>query len=186
MPAVSACLTSAFFEDPVWGRWAFPDPSSRAEPLSRLMGFWANAAMRNPWVRMTEKAEAVAAWIPPGVAELTADGEVAFEVLVDQLFGPRADELHALFELFEQHHPKQDPHYYLSLWATHREHAGKGLGTQLIDDNLARIDAEHMPAYLESSNPANIGRYEALGFHPRSEFGPTGGPVITSMWREAR
>ena len=186
VPAVSACLTSAFSEDPVWGKWAFPDPASRTERLGGLMRFWAQAGIRHPWVRMTEDAEAAAVWIPPGVPELTTDEEAAFEVLVADLLGPRADELNDLFELFDEHHPSEEPHYYLSLWGTHRDHIGRGLGTALISDNLARIDAERMPAYLESTNPANLVRYEALGFRRRSEFGPAGGPVITTMWREAR
>ena len=28
-----------------------------------------------------------------------------------------------------------------------------------------------MPAFLESTNPVNLPRYEALGFERRSEFG---------------
>jgi hypothetical protein len=43
-----------------------------------------------------------------------------------------------------------------------------------------------MPAYLESTNPVNLPRYEALGFRPRAEFGYADSPVITTMWREAR
>ena len=43
-----------------------------------------------------------------------------------------------------------------------------------------------MPAYLESTNPRNLPRYEALGFRARSTFGPAGGPVVTTMWRDAR
>ncbi|MEA2217203.1 MAG: hypothetical protein QOK19_2764 [Solirubrobacteraceae bacterium] len=186
LDAVSACLTSAFFDDPVWGDWAFPERAGRAERLGPLMRFWAQAAISSPWVRMTENAEAVAVWIPPGVAELTAGEETAFELLVAELWGPRAGELSDLFEGFEQQHPRDAPHYYLSLWGTHRDSAGRGLGTALINESLARIDTERMPAYLESTNPANLGRYESLGFRRRAEFGPPGGPVITTMWREPR
>jgi GNAT superfamily N-acetyltransferase len=92
---------------------------------------------------------------------------------------------HALFDYFGEHHPTDEPHYYLSLWATHHDHAGRGLGTALIHDNLTHIDAQRMPAYLESTNPANLPRYEALGFRRRAEFGPVDGPLITTMWREA-
>jgi GNAT superfamily N-acetyltransferase len=134
-------------------------------------------------VRITEWAEAVAVWIPPNVPEMTPAEEAGFERLVGELFGARAGELEALFAEFERHHPAE-PHYYLSLWGTHRDHAGRGLGTALIEQCLAQIDSEGMPAHLESSNPANIPRYEALGFRPRAEFGPPGGPVITTMWRE--
>jgi hypothetical protein len=186
LDAVSACLTSAFYDDPVWGDWAFPERAGRAERLCRLMRFWAQAAIGSPWVRMTRNAEAAAVWIPPGVDELTTDEETAFRLLVAELFGPRAGELGDLFERFDQQHPRAEPHYYLSLWGRHREQAGSGLGTALMNESLARIDAERMPAYLESTNPANLGRYESLGFRRRAEFGPPGGPLITTMWRASR
>lgn len=185
LPAVAACLTSAFHDDPLWGRWTFPDERSRPARLYRLMHFWAAAAVRYPWVRMTGDAEAVAVWIPPGEAEMTSGEEDAFATLVCELMGERAGELDDLFEDFDRHHPPA-PHYYLSLWATHRAHSGRGIGSALMYENLARIDAEGMPAYLESTNPANLPRYEALGFVRTGEFGPAGGPVITTMWREAR
>jgi GNAT superfamily N-acetyltransferase len=185
LDAVSVCLTSAFFHDPVWGEWAFPDEQGRVAPLGRLLRFWVKGAMKHTSVWMTSNAEAAAAWIPPGVSELTNDEEAEFELLVTDLFGPRAGELSALFELFEQHHPHDEPHQYLSLWGTDRRHTGHGIGAALLNENLARIDAERTPAYLESTNPANLPRYEALGFRPRAEFGVPGGPRITTMWREA-
>src|ERR1039458_742104 len=185
VPAVAACLTSAFYDDPVWGLWTFPDEASRAQRLYELMRFWALAGVRYPWVRMTDHTEAVAIWLPPGEPEMTPEEKTAFGPLLTAVLGPRADEVHALFDCFGEHHPTDEPHYYLSLWATHHDHAGRGLGTALIYDNLAHIDGQGMPAYLESTNPANLPRYEALGFRRRAEFGPLGGPVITTMWREA-
>jgi GNAT superfamily N-acetyltransferase len=185
VPAVTACLASAFYDDPLWGRWTFPDGATRAAGLGGLMRYWVLGGIRYPWVRMTDEAEAVAVWLPPGAPEMTSELQAECEAFVSKALGPRAHEVLSLFEGFDEHYPRREPHYYLSLWATHRDHAGRGLGTALINDNLARIDAERMPAYLESTNPANLLRYEALGFHRRDEFGPVGGPVITTMWREA-
>jgi ribosomal protein S18 acetylase RimI-like enzyme len=187
LDAVAASLASAFFEDPLWGGWVFPDAEHRGECLFRLMRFWAAAAAtRFPWVRITDRAEAVAVWLPPGEPEITVEQEQPFESLIGELLGERAAELEALFELFEENHPEEPLHYYLSLWGTRRDHAGRGLGTALIGESLARIDGEGAHAYLESTNPANLSRYAALGFEPIGEFGPSGGPVITTMWREAR
>ena len=54
----------------------------------------------------------------------------------------------------------------------------------LLADDLSRIDEDRMPAYLESSNPTNLGRYEGVGFQPVGEFRlPEGNVVITTMWR---
>jgi hypothetical protein len=55
----------------------------------------------------------------------------------------------------------------------------------LLAENIARIDAEGKPAYLESSNPANDSRYERLGFRRSAEFStPDGEHTVTTMWRE--
>jgi GNAT superfamily N-acetyltransferase len=186
VPAVTSCLASAFFDDPVWGQWTFPDHTTRLEGVYELMHFWTAAAARYPWVRMTDSAEAAAVWIPPGKPEMTKEEEARFASRMGELLGERAGELNDLFARFDEHHPDEPPHYYLSLWGTHRDHCGRGIGTALIRDNLARIDAEGMPAFLESTNPANLPRYEAFGFARTGEFGLAGGPVITTMWREAR
>ena len=57
----------------------------------------------------------------------------------------------------------------------------------LLADNLSRVDQLGLPAYLESTNPANLERYRSVGFEPCGEFAlPEGGPVVTTMWREPR
>jgi len=150
------------------------------------MGFWAAAGVRHPWLRMTDGAESVAVWVPPSEPELTAAEESEFAALITGLFGERAPALHALFERFGTFRARAEPHYYLDLWATDRRYSGRGLGTALLRDNLARIDAESMPAYLESTNPANVARYEALGFDRIDEFLAPHGPAVTTMWRAAR
>jgi len=183
LPAVDATLVSAFFADPLWGLWAFPNPLTRSHGLKQLLHAWSSAAVKHRSVWIAQNAEAVAAWIPPSEPEMTTAEEHAFDQLAVELFGSRAQELQALFALFDEHHPHQQPHYYLSLWGTHSDYRGQGLGTALIEDNLARIDAQRMPAYLESTNPANLPRYEDLGFQPKDTFAPTGGPTITTMWR---
>jgi hypothetical protein len=185
LAAVTACLASAFHDDPTWGHWAFPDVATRPAGLRRLMGFWAGCSARHPWLRMTDGCEAVAAWTPAGEPEMTPAEEVAFAALLPDLFGARESELEALMGQFADHHP-HEPHFYLGLWGTDRAHAGRGWGTRLLRDNLAQIDALRQPAYLESTNPANLERYRGLGFADRTTFGPPGGPVVTTMWRAAR
>ena len=57
----------------------------------------------------------------------------------------------------------------------------------LLGENLERIDAQHAPAYLESSNPGNLDRYERVGFVPIGEFRlPDERTVVTTMWRDPR
>ena len=175
-------LAESFLHDPIWS-WAFPDPAMRRH-------WWEvciKGALRYPWCFRTSGFETVSIWIPPSGSELCPEDEARITDILESLVGTRATEVMELLHRFEAAHPRQEPHYYLSLLGTADAHRGRGLGMALLRENLARIDAEHAPAYLESSNPANNHRYQSVGFMPVSKFqAPGGGPEVTGMWRAAR
>lgn len=178
---VKATLVAAFEADPLW-RWAFPEGG-----LDAVWGLCVTSAMRYPAIRFVGDYAAASIWIPPGGTELTVEEEASLEPMIEGLVGSRAAEVLELFERMEHAHPDGPPHYYLSLLGTHPDHRGEGLGMALLADNLAKIDSEGMPAYLESSNPENDLRYERLGFVRVGEFErPDGGLTCSTMWREPR
>ncbi len=186
--AVTEIFTGAFHDDPVWGP-AFPDPARRAGQQAVLWRFYFDNAAPHRWVWLGAEGGAAALWIPPGRPEIAPEAEPLVEPMLTELVG--AEQAAVLLEIskrFEAAHPRDHPHYYLSLLGTHPEQRGGGLGMRLLADNLARIDAEGMPAYLESTNPANHARYERLGFAQVSEFELPGkdAPPVATMWREAR
>jgi len=45
------------------------------------------------------------------------------------------------------------------------------------------VDADRLPAYLESTNPRNRTLYERHGFEVVEELSVPGGPVLMAMWR---
>jgi GNAT superfamily N-acetyltransferase len=186
LPAVTETISLAFHNDPTWS-WAFPDSDTRQAGYTALWGFLIKGALRYPWVMVTESCEAAAVWIPPGGTEVAVEDEPLFAPLADELFGSRAGEVLELVSRFEENHPHSEPHYYLSLLGTHPDHAGRGIGMALLAENLARIDEERFPAYLESTNPANNPRYERHGFEATGAFDAPGHDTpITTMWRNAR
>ena len=185
LPIVAACLASAFYEDPLWGHWTFPDESRRRRDLLPFMTLMAHLGAPQGWTVMTASGESVAIWTPPGASYGSPEQEPLISELLSRLFGARAPAIHELFQQFEAHTPA-GRFYHLEWWATHRRHAGRGFGGTLLRENLARVDAEHLPSYLESTNPVNLPRYEALGFRRVGELAPPGGPIVTTMWREAR
>jgi GNAT superfamily N-acetyltransferase len=181
LDGIVATLTAAFETDPLWG-WAFTERQN----LETWWRFLVTSALRYPWAWIADDYAAVSVWIPPGGVELTVEEEAAIEPLLNELIGARATEVLELLERFEDAHPTDRPHYYLSLLATHPDHRGKGLGMALLADSLTRIDAEGMPAYLESSNSANDPRYEREGFTRIGRFmRPDGEVSVSTMWRDA-
>jgi GNAT superfamily N-acetyltransferase len=178
---VTATLAAAFELDPLWS-WAFPSGG-----LAELWRLLVASALRYHWVWVAGDYAAAAVWIPPGGVELTEAEEELLGPMLGRLIGQRAAEVESLFVRLAENHPEQPPHYYLSLLGTHPGHRGKGLGMALLAENLAAIDSEGMPAYLESSNPANDVRYERLGFVQAGEFQrPDGQLTCSTMWREPR
>ncbi len=183
--AIVAALTTAFFDDPLWGP-AFPDVGRRAEQAAAMWRLFATSALRYPWMLVTEKVEAAALWIPPGGIELSPEEADGFEdYLVDAAGPSTAAGVLEILERLEAHYPSE-PHFFLSLLATHSDHRGHGLGMGLLRESLARIDALGAPAYLESCNPANNARYAAVGFTPSGTVTVPSGHVVTTMWRPAR
>jgi GNAT superfamily N-acetyltransferase len=179
---VAECLASAFYEDPLWGHWVFPDEARRQQDL---LPFFTLVAKLGAETMMTTQGESVTVWTPPGATYGAPELEPMVSEVFDRLFGTRAAAIHALFEQFDAHTPTGE-FAHLEWWATHRSHRGRGLGTALLREDLARVDATHLPSYLESTNPANLPRYESLGFVKTGEFAPPDGPTVTLMWREAR
>jgi len=182
--AIVATLTTAFFDDPLWGP-AFPDPGRRAEHAAVMWRMSAISALRYPWTLVTGKVEAAAILIPPGGTELTHEEENELAALLVRTAGQRtAEGVLEIYAQLEGAHPSE-PHFYLTLLGTHADHRGRGLGMALLREALARIDDLGEPVYLESSNPANDARYRSVGFLPHSRITTGSGQVVTTMWRPA-
>lgn len=179
---VCTTLALGFAGDPVWGDWAFPAAPDRVEPLIRFWRPFVSSAVRYEGMMMTPGCSAVAMWVPPGVAEIDPENAALAEETIAEVCGPRAPLVMAGFEVFEASRP-DGRFWYLSLLATHPDHRGQGLGMALVADQLARIDAQGLPAYLESTNPVNIRRYEAAGFARFGGFDLPDGPRVDTMWR---
>jgi GNAT superfamily N-acetyltransferase len=185
VPALAETLAGAFFADPVWG-WAFADADRRHEQQVAFWSLFLEGSVEFGWVRVTEAFEAVALWIPPGRPDLTEPHAARLSSLVRELVGERAELFFEVLECFDRARPSE-AHYYLSLLGTHPEHRGHGFGMRLLAENLAEIDRAGLPAYLESTNPVNVARYEAVGFAVSGGFElPADGPNVTTMRRAGR
>jgi GNAT superfamily N-acetyltransferase len=185
--AVTETLKLAFADDPVWGP-ALAVPTGETTHLDPFWRLYTLGGLRfgGVWITGTA-ADSVAVWTPPGEPELTPEQESELLGLVDALPAETREPLLELYDRIDANHPHDEPHAYLGLLATHPDHRGKGIGQQLLAATLADLDARGIPAYLESTNPANLHRYLRAGFEPFGGFTSVlDDAPITTMWREPR
>jgi len=189
VPALARVLARAFFDDPVFA-WLSPDASRRR---AALPGFFAALArhqfLTGPGAEVAATDSgigAVALWDPPGLAEQSARAQLAIAPSAVRAFRGRLGVARALTEEMKAVHP-EEPHWYLAMIGSDPQFRGGGFGHALMRSRLDRCDAECAPAYLESSNPDNIGYYQRFGFEVTGEIPmPGGGPSLWPMWRRPR
>ncbi len=181
--AIGDVITRAFAADPLWGP-ALTRPDGATHHLRPYWDLYVAGALRFPSTRVAGEGDAVTVWIPPGEDELSAEQFDDVLALLHRELPGSVEDLVELFDRFEAVHPHDEPHFYLTLFATRPESRGRGIGMDLLRADLAAFDAEGVPTYLESSNPGNDKRYGAVGYLPVGRFEhPSNGAVVTTMWR---
>jgi ribosomal protein S18 acetylase RimI-like enzyme len=185
---LASLFATAFMTDPVMNWIAREGPARRAA-LEQFF-HWIVAVRALPFgeVWMADDCSVAAAWLPPG-APASPGGTIEQIKLLPmfvQLCGwSRMLRGQAMGGAMEKNHP-HEPHYYLAFIAVAPQFQGMGLGSALLEANLARIDATRTPAYLENSNPKNTRLYERYGFTTRKNIAPSEALPLLAMWRDAR
>jgi ribosomal protein S18 acetylase RimI-like enzyme len=123
-----------------------------------------------------------ALWLPPGVKP---DEDAIAAILDESVPAEVMADVNAMFGKMAAYHPR-DPHWYLPTIGIEPHLRGKGLGSALLTGALSRCDQEHMPAYLESSNSANVALYQRFGFEALGVIRAGHSPPMIPMLRGAR
>lgn len=189
---IVAIWADAFEPDPMM-KWVFPDDSTRHKSLMRWWGFLLDRMPPGAELHGTRIDGCVAYWQSPR-SETTAPGtagdssgqsdwQAEFVAMMTELLG---DLLSSRMEALGKMHQARlaEPHWYLSVLGTSPDQQSKGLGSRVLAPMLERCDRNGMLAYLESTNPANVGFYRRHGFEPIDEFYLADGVLITPMSRE--
>jgi GNAT superfamily N-acetyltransferase len=186
-PRLAQALASAFQDDPVI-TWSFPDEHRRRRVLPVFMEFrLRKLAFPHDEVWMTADRSAAAVWLPPpGRWQLSRPQQLRLLPALVRFFGLRTVSVLGGLDRMEARHPHDPPHWYLFILGTEQAAQGRGLGSALLAQVLARVDADGMPAYLESSSERNLALYARHGFEITDEVAIPGGPRIWPMWREPR
>ncbi len=187
--ALCRVLGRAFFDDPVMA-WMLPDPQARRRKLHKqFAGLTRHHHLARGGVEIAGAESGIAAaalWDPPDQWRHTPAEELRAAPSMLLTFGKAVRRGMQVSELMKRSHP-DEPHWYLAVIGSDPQVRGDGFGHALMRSRLDRCDAEFAPAYLESSNPDNIGYYQRFGFELTGEITlPDGGPVMYPMWRDPR
>jgi ribosomal protein S18 acetylase RimI-like enzyme len=174
-------LVTAFTADPVI-RWLYPDASGYLKHFPAFLRAFGGKAFASGTVWRLGDFAAVALWFPPHVEP---DGESVVAEIRQSVAPNQHTDLLAVLEQMDAAHPRF-PHWYLPWFGVDAAQQGKGLGSELMRNCLARVDEDHLPAYLESPNPRNIPFYERHGFEVTGVSQAGACPPVYSMLRSPR
>jgi GNAT superfamily N-acetyltransferase len=172
-----AVILLAFTADPVV-RWKYPDPAQFLALFPKFVRAFGGAAFERQTARFVEGYRGVALWLPPGI-------ELDHAAIEASLPAGREAEIVAVFEKLAPHHPNE-AHWYLPLIGVDPSHQRKGYGAALLEDVLRLCDQDHLAAYLESTNSANIPLYQRHGFELQGTIQVGSSPPLFPMLRRAR
>ena len=167
--AAGATLARAFHDDPRW-RAVWPDPARHEEQVKAMFtALVATTRVAPAPARWLPDASGVALWAQPGTSlGIMASLRAGF-ALQRLVLGMRSDErdrfLPTLTMLDKRRQALVDvPHWYLQAIGVDPAHHGKGFGTALVGEGLARARRDAAPVYLETEMESNVAFYERLGF----------------------
>ena len=176
-----AVIVLAFSTDPA-ARWSYQDPHQYLTNFPTIVRAFGGKAFAHGTGYHVNGFVGAALWLPPGIRP---DEEALTAVLQRSVAANRQADVFAVFERMARYHPSE-PHWYLPLIGVDPVHQGKGHGSALLQHALLQCDRDHAPAYLESTNPANIPLYERHGFAVLATIQVGSSPPIFPMLRAAR
>ena len=200
LDAVVDLLTGVFLDDPLMSAIAAAAPEPRAA-LGHLhrVELAAHYLAADPAARADSRVDlavdaaggaplGVALWDAPSSADVVGPlgpGNEPPPGLDLDLLGGAWELCLADAAQCEAHRPAE-PHWYLYMVAVAPAARGRGIGGRLLGHGLKRVDAEGLPAHLESTTPGSRRLYERFGFRQVAELAGSGLPVYWVMTRPAR
>jgi len=164
----AAMLARAFHNDPVYS-YLFPDAGRRPAQLAWIFERWTRVVATSGAIYATSGMEGAAVWLSPAQGP-----DLPFWPLVREglLWTPlkyglgwlrRAAVITA--DMARRQRADLDgPHWTLELLGVDPDCQRSGAGRALLEHTLAQVDADALPAYVITHNPANIAYYERFGF----------------------
>ncbi len=148
-------MSAAFVDDPAFTYFFGTERFEESAGVFARYLFDRRIGLGGVWV--IDAGASVSMWNPPSV-EPTPTPAPALDLPADAL--ARIDR----YEDVVHHVLPTTPHWYLGVLATHPRSAGNKWGRAVMAAGLAAAEADGVPAFLETTNDANVGLYERAGW----------------------
>ncbi len=176
---IAALMGLAFATDPAI-RWLLPDPYNYLKSSETYVGLSSGPAFDNGSAFVIGDICGAALWLPPGAV---VDAR-PLAALRDRYVDPEIlEDFAGWIEKSSAFRPVE-PHWYLTLIAVDPVKCGRGYGAALMAHALRICDLDKRPAYLESTNPANLSLYKRFGFQLLAKVQVGQSPPRYPMLRE--
>ncbi|WP_374579284.1 GNAT family N-acetyltransferase [Phenylobacterium sp.] len=187
VPVIAADLSAAFAADPIFNWFLRADSRHEAARL-KLFHLLTAMGLLDGKISRPATGGAAAIWLPseslgptPFLQQLRA-----LPALLSATGVSRLGRMSALRAMMDAHQPKA-PHAYLGFLGDRPDAQGHGVGSRLLAAGLAEVDAQGLPAYLESSAEANVPLYRRHGFEVVEVLrARPDAPAMWAMWRPAQ
>ena len=166
---LSQVIADAFFDLAV-SRWLIPDPAARRRIFPGYFRLYVEHTLADGLVCTTPAQDAVALWLPAG--EVPALPPEGYDERLATVTGPWIDRFRVFDQTLEGRHPAGYAHHHLAILAVRPDRQGHGTGSALLRAHHAALDRDHIPAYLEASDPRTRRLYLAHG------YADSGGPLL--------
>lgn len=163
----SQVLIEAFDRDPI-----FQYLGKESQVNKNALKYFCEIILRNAQryksaYSNTSDLKGVAAWIPPGKAEITNLQLLSMFFVLPKKCGWRRSlrNLSLLSALNKRHQQEMtEPHWTLSLLGVAPIYQGQGIGSLLIQPVLKKADRECLPCYLSTFTKLGVNFYQKHGF----------------------
>ena len=170
-------------------RHVFPNEQTRHRALAPFMVATARDAAKHGHglIARSSGIIGVALWMPPGTFPLSSARKARMTpalIRMALIVGRAMRRFALLGSALERAHPPE-PSWYLQAMGVHPLAQRQGAGARLMAAGIALADEDHLPCYLQTSDPANVSYYERFGFEliqPAIATYP-GGPTYLGMKR---
>jgi GNAT superfamily N-acetyltransferase len=178
---LSIALGKAFSDDPVMA-YIFPKAEDRAKRIAAIMRMGIRNYGSYGCVEYAGDIYAASVWQQPEAPKPTMIAQ--FVDALEGIVKLRSSMVRAatVQQLLAKNRLQQ-PHWYLAILGTVPQWQGQSLGGRLLESRLLECDKHAVPAYLESSNIANVPFYQRHGFVVTKEIQLPAGPIMRTMLR---